>query len=573
VSNLFCGSCLLIPLVVLGIIIYFRYANARSALRKAQQEEQERRGQIGIERMNVVKVAARNAKHTEDVVMEHEKQQEAKRATAKERVAERERALFIRNIEDHYPFIPDEKLTEISRADNQRDTLKSVLEALPAIHIGKTVTKLPAVIPIDTRRKPLYVVGRSGSGKSTLLYNIIKADLEEGRGMGTIAPEQEMFRDWVLPLVPEHRAPEVIYFAPGNPDCPLTFNPLALEEEEYSDPHAIDRAAGEILAIFKRIVGGRTDIGIQAGPIIANVFGALVARRGSTLLDVARVIQDKDFRQAVAADVQDEQVRYFLTTTFDTTVASARMAIVNRLDDFLRPLVLRRALCNPVSSFSIRQAMEREHILLFDLSGLAPGSLLLLGQLLLAKVQLELMRREKVPEHERKPFYIFADEFQTFAGTAKETWQLLLSRGRRFGLALTLAHQFPSQIPDAVLREIFGNLSGIVCFNVLEEDAQVIRRRLLKVQPEGKEPQPYSLESIVRLKTPGEAIVRLVTGACALRVTTDPPPTQLSRAHGERIRDISWDTYGAPAPQEDATREKTEPPLDYPQDDDPLRPI
>ena len=99
--------------------------------------------------------------------------------------------------------------------------------------------------------------------------------------------------------------------------------------------------------------------------------------------------------------------------------------------------------------------------------------------MLLSKFQLELMRREILTEGERTPFYLYADEFQTFAGVAEGTWRELLSRGRRYGLALTLAHQFPSQLPEGLRDEIFGNIASLVAFGLSAKDAQAIRKEFL----------------------------------------------------------------------------------------------
>src|SRR6185295_2717304 len=124
----------------------------------------------------------------------------------------------------------------------------------------------------------------------------------------------------------------------------------------------------------------------------------------------------------------------------------------------------------------IRSILSQGKILFIELGGLAPDSMLLVGQMLLSKFQLELMRRETVPEAERKPFYLYADEFQTFAGVSEETWRELLARGRRYGVGLTLANQHPSQLPLGLQHEIFGNVASLVALNVSARDANAVRK-------------------------------------------------------------------------------------------------
>ena len=165
--------------------------------------------------------------------------------------------------------------------------------------------------------------------------------------------------------------------------------------------------------------------------------------------------------------------------------------------------------------------------------------------MLLAKFQLELMRREAVPQEQRESFYLYADEFQTFAGVAEGTWRELLSRGRRYGLALTLAHQYPSQLPTGLQDEIFGNVASIVCFNVAAKDAQTMRKEFLEppLTMSLADAQPVALETLVALR-PGRAVARLGGGAFAVALRTSKPLSSPSAAEGERIRGASWETYG-----------------------------
>jgi hypothetical protein len=251
--------------------------------------------------------------------------------------------------------------------------------------------------------------------------------------------------------------------------------------------------------------------------------------------------------------VLDAYLRDFWLKTYPSYPKGSHLPIVNRLDQFLRPLPVRRALCHPTSSFSIRRALAEGQILLFDLSGLAPDSMLLLGQMLLSKFQLELMRRELVPQEHRRPLYLYADEFQTFAGVAEGTWRELLSRGRRYGLALTLSHQYPGQLPQGLQDEIFGNVASIVAFSLSAKDAMAVRKEFLE-EPRTLTPElarPVPLETLVALR-PGRAMARLGGGAFALPLQTLEPLPEPPAGRGERIREISWETYGT-APFEEPT--------------------
>ena len=63
---------------------------------------------------------------------------------------------------------------------------------------------------------------------------------------------------------------------------------------------------------------------------------------------------------------------------------------------------------------------------------------------------------------DRKPFYLFVDEFQNFATTS---FTRILSGGRKFGLRMTLAEQSSAQQSDRqVVNVILANTGTVICF-------------------------------------------------------------------------------------------------------------
>jgi hypothetical protein len=181
------------------------------------------------------------------------------------------------DLDRYFPFLREPFRAGIESGKKPVEAFWDAIDGLPAVQLGTTFGDLPALLPLAERRKHLYAVGKTGSGKTTLLLHLIKDDLEHDRGVCVIAPEAELFRDWLLPLVPERRAKDVVYFAPGNPKNPVTFNPLAVE---HGDDQG--RAAEDLFSIFKRAVG-EEEFGARMSPILANAFACLTGRARATL--------------------------------------------------------------------------------------------------------------------------------------------------------------------------------------------------------------------------------------------------------------------------------------------------
>jgi hypothetical protein len=450
--------------------------------------------------------------------------------------AERSEAAVADLVERYFPFARAAWVALRGRGTGS-ERLRRALGEIEGIVVGVTDIGFDAVLPDSVRRQHLICLGKSGYGKSTISHRIIRGDLQRGRGVCILGTEAELFRDYVLPLIPRERAKDVLLFTPSARTCTLSWNPLVLED---GDDQAL--AAGLLCGIFK-IAIGETSIGARADAILSAAFGVLVGRRNATLWSVIRLLEDEAYRAAVVRDCEDTYLKQYWSSTFPEYPAGATLPLSNRLHQFLRLPQLRAALCHPVSSFSIRDALATNKILLFDLSALDVDATQLVGRLLLARFQIELMRRERIPETERRPVCVHVDEFHQFAGEAEGTWRELLARGRRYGLSLSLYTQHLGQIPKSLQAEILGNVSSVIALNLSAGDAASVRRELLVPGADGTK-KPVPVEAFVSLPV-GEGYARLAA-ACALRVRFAPPVEKPDPAWGDKVREISWRTYAAP---------------------------
>jgi type IV secretory pathway TraG/TraD family ATPase VirD4 len=85
----------------------------------------------------------------------------------------------------------------------------------------------------------------------------------------------------------------------------------------------------------------------------------------------------------------------------------------------------------------------------------------MIGSFLVTKFQIEAMSRADTPFHQRKPFYLYIDEFQNFA---TDSFENILSEARKYKLSLNMANQYISQIPENIKNAIFGNVGTIISF-------------------------------------------------------------------------------------------------------------
>jgi len=352
------------------------------------------------------------------------------------------------------------------------------------------------------RDRHTYIIGKSGSGKTTLMLNMIYQDLKAGNGLGVIAPEQEMLTEQILPYIPKDRLNDVIYFNPAD-ENPVPFNPLNLEPGE--DPHL---KANEVMTIFQRVIGAESTPRIAQ--ILYQCFYALITRPNTTLLDIRKLLNrdNPDFRQQIISQLQDEEAIEFWRDEYPQYPKEAHVPILYRVAPFTRDKRVRNTLCRTGQSLNFRQVMDTGKIVLFNLSDgiLGETTSQLFGQLIVSQIQQAAISRANIPEQKRKRFYLYIDEFQTFTNTASASYEKILSRARKYKLALILAHQQTGQIPDELLRDIFGNVSTMVSFTVSHRDATRLSKEILTEQDGQLKPTPP--EKFIELEV-GETYCKL----------------------------------------------------------------
>ena len=109
--------------------------------------------------------------------------------------------------------------------------------------------------------------------------------------------------------------------------------------------------------------------------------------------------------------------------------------------------VLRNILGQKHSTIDLRRLMDEGRILIVNLNKgrLGENNAHLLGALTTTMLAQAAFARADTPEAQRRPWFLYCDEFQDFSGGA---FVRILSQARAFALALTLSHQYLGQLPE-----------------------------------------------------------------------------------------------------------------------------
>jgi hypothetical protein len=81
-------------------------------------------------------------------------------------------------------------------------------------------------------------------------------------------------------------------------------------------------------------------------------------------------------------------------------------------------------------------------------------------------------QRTKIPEKQRRDFFVYVDEFQNFA---TPQFGDIMSEGRKFHISLTVSHQNIAQIEDKdLIKVVAGNAGTIICLKASPQDEEFI---------------------------------------------------------------------------------------------------
>jgi hypothetical protein len=321
------------------------------------------------------------------------------------------------------------------------------------------------------RLSHLYAIGKTGVGKSTLLELLARDDLAASRGFALIDPHGDLV-ERIVRVIPHDRRDKVIYLDATNPTQPYGYNPVRRVRDDK-----IPLAASGLIEALRKLWPDAW--GVRMEHVLRNSLYALLERDGSTLPDLLRLYADKTFRREVASGVRNDTVRAFWVNEFDHYPDRYKLEVVapiqNKLGALLSDPTLHRILVTPKVDLRFRRFMDEGKVLLVNLSRgqLGEDSATTLGGLLVSVIGLAALSRADVPEADRRPFFLYVDEFQTFTTLA---FVNMMSELRKYGLGLTLAHQHLHQLVPDVRHAVLGNAGTVISFRVGPEDAATLAR-------------------------------------------------------------------------------------------------
>jgi hypothetical protein len=352
----------------------------------------------------------------------------------------------------------------IKRSDAQLDVIVGVNQ-----HGGD---EQPIGMSLEQRQKHTYVIGKTGTGKTTLLTSSIYQDMVNGKGLAVLDPHGDMFQE-LLSLVPKHRQKDIIVFDPSDREYPIGLNLLdpgidfATEDDKY------EWITSSVLSVFAKLADEH-----QWGPrmehILRSATMTALQAPNPSLYTLQRLLTDKKYQKQIASTLKDPVLKQFWDKEFKLLgtmqLSSATAPLTHRLGHFITTKMSRHILLQETSTLRIADIMNEGKILLVNLSkgDIGEDQSFFFGTILTSFIWMAAYQRTKIPEKQRRDFFVYIDEFQNFA---TPQFADITSEGRKFRVSLTVSHQNIAQIADqSILRTMVGNVSTHICLKASPED-------------------------------------------------------------------------------------------------------
>lgn len=328
----------------------------------------------------------------------------------------------------------------------------------------------------------MFVIGQTRSGKSNLMMQMIIQDIQAGRGVAVIDPHGDLAKA-LINFIPEKRINDFIYVNPRDIKNPVGINLLELTNYDDEDEQELEKdiVAEGAIAILRKVFsnefskGGTSAFKIES--LLRNTIHTAFLTKNPTLFTIFDLLNNPQFRQGVLQKITDSRLMDFWREEFGSAGDMQRVKMISpvnaRVGRFLFSPIMKRILGQPKSTINFDDLLNNEKILICNLSKgeISEDNCEVIGTLIITKIRQAAEKRALMAPEERKPLYLYVDEFQNFA---TPSFIKMISELGKFGINIIIVEQSTSQQQDRSLTNvILANTGNVITFktaNPIDED-------------------------------------------------------------------------------------------------------
>lgn len=342
---------------------------------------------------------------------------------------------------------------------------------------GKEVHLLP-----DDRETGIHIIGTSRRGKSKQIEFLERQKVELREGGLLIDPHGELYPNmerWLAANQMLLRRRKIRFIDPADPGVRFGINPLRV-----TDASQIPSRAYAMLAAFSKMWGSEN---LAKMPTFQRCFVGLVyalISKELTLLELHEAIpaNRKALRSFLREDLPSRAFDV-VWADFEVLERSSRDwrsefgSTMNRVTQFLTSDVIQETVGQRRNVIDWRACMDEGEYIVLNLANFTLPHAQMLGRLIIHELFDVALQR---PKTARRPFHLTIDECAAFLS---DDIPKMLPQTAKFGLHLTLAHQYLGQLKEEselIYAGVMEQAPTKIVFGLLGyEDARVIAPYIL----------------------------------------------------------------------------------------------
>jgi Type IV secretion-system coupling protein DNA-binding domain len=327
-------------------------------------------------------------------------------------------------------------------------------------------------LSLNERLQGLYVIGATGTGKTTLLLNMILSDIRTNHGLCLIEPHGDLTKN-VIAAMPERRVKDLIYL--DLTDSTASFGLNFFECRPGADVSEVAKVASFVQHLFEAVWSAQTETTPRLAQVLRNTTRVLIENPGMTFAEISLLLWEDGAREKLVRRVTNTQTKLFWSQ-YNRRDPRAREELIastiNKVDAYLNEPLVARIVSQSASTIDFRRVMDEGKILLVHLSPQLEEPSRLIGAAILGRLLMAAFSLADIPPEKRRPFMIYADEYQRFA---TNDFAVFLAEARKSGICSTIANQTLEQLSD-LNRATALQAGSLVVGRVSGEDAKILAK-------------------------------------------------------------------------------------------------
>jgi len=349
---------------------------------------------------------------------------------------------------------------------------------------------LPIPIREEVRFEHMHILAGTGHGKTQALQHLIVNDLlrppDDVPAMVILDSQGDMLNKLNRlalfdPMVEKSLARRLLIVDPSDVEFAPSLNLFDIQSDRLEDYNQKDReqVLAGIIEIYDYIFGGLlgAELTQKQSMVFRFLAQLMLAIPGATIHTLRDLLIDASPFMGYVSELPSTARSFFETQFFERSYAATREQILRRLYGVLQNPSFERMFASPENRLDLFPVLNEGGIVLVNTAKdfMKTEASSIFGRYIIALTFKAAMERAILPEHERRPTFLWIDEASEYFDDNIDS---LLIQARKYKLGIIMAHQYLGQLPRGLPASMMTNTSIKLAGGLSDKDSREMAREM-----------------------------------------------------------------------------------------------